>query len=185
MLKIRAVGLWSISGSRVYFWLQLLIAVARAIGRPSTREYRFIHIISAPLDGEDRVQQRKTWLYRRDVTSVVRAGSVPSKGNSRGCQCPSQQTNWCRAVFLHLQRIPPRAHHILNSHLHSNIDKTPFSRAEFSGMISRSSFVCATCAVPLHAPTTQSDRNPTACVPAPPVRADKVGGLTAFPSEPL
>lgn len=49
ILKMATGGLWSLRGSRVYFWERLLIAVSRATARPSTRQSRFIHIISAPL----------------------------------------------------------------------------------------------------------------------------------------
>jgi hypothetical protein len=56
----------------------LLIAVAMGMSRPSTQEYRFIHIISAPL-AERTVFNRETWLYGRDVRLVARDGSAGSK----------------------------------------------------------------------------------------------------------
>ncbi|XPS69829.1 hypothetical protein M3J09_002082 [Ascochyta lentis] len=50
------------------------------------------------------------------------------------------------------------------------------------GMISRSSFVCASCAAPPRRTNHSSDSSPAAAVPTPHVRSDKVGRPAAFPS---
>jgi hypothetical protein len=151
---------------------------------PSIQEPCFIHTISAPLVADTAFSREKLGctagiqlIWR--VAAQLQKALCPCTTACHGKQaCVSQRRPHSLHRGLSVSTTFPNA--IPTRHRQDILLACTLS----IGMIFRSSSVCASSAVPRRAPTTHLSEAPTAVAPAPHVRTDKVGRLTAFPGEP-